>query len=220
VKGVIAGLSPRRIMALTALGILFWAGLLWLFYVAPKRAEVSRLGDEVAAAELRLVEAQAAHRPAGAGVPVSDVFRLVKAMPSSDDQAGLVLELTRLAASTGVELRSIALQAAAEDAAGATMIPVVVNVGGSYREITRFLTRTRLLVAVRQGRLRAKGRLFTVQSLELAESLTAGFPELDSTITLRAYVYDGPVVPEETPRRADESSELPSAGASASGGTD
>jgi Tfp pilus assembly protein PilO len=220
VKAKLASLSPRGIMALTAAGVLLWALLLWLFFVAPKRSEASRVADQVAAAELELAEAQAAaHQPSGAGVQVSDVFRLAKAMPASGDQAGLVLELTRLAAATGVELRSITLQPAAEGAGGATMIPVVLSLGGNYREITKFLTRARLLVAVRRGRLHAKGRLFTVQSLELAQSLTAGFPELDGTVSLSAYVYDGPIVPDESSKSGDQSSELPSSGASAAGGT-
>jgi len=78
-------------------------------------------------------------------------------------------------------------------------MPVAVVVEGSYREITRFLASTRKLVTVRRGKIRATGRLFTVQSVELSESNAEGFPLLDGTITLNAFVYDGPIVPPSAP---------------------
>jgi hypothetical protein len=201
-------------------GILLYAALLFLLYVSPKRSEASRLGDEIVAAELRLADAQLAARgrSGAGGAPVSDVLRLSKAMPSSTDQPGLVLELTRLAARSRVALRSVSSEPPVSGAGGATMIPVVVIVAGSYRQITTFLNRTRSLVAVRHGRLRAKGRLFAVQSVELVESVDAGFPRLDGTVTLNAYVYDGPIVPATPPSSGDQS-EVP-AGTSAAGGAD
>jgi hypothetical protein len=96
------------------------------------------------------------------------------------------------------------------------MVPVAVTVGGSFYKITRFLRRVRTLVTVRRGKLRATGRLFIVQDVELVESIAEGFPTLDATITLEAYVYDGPIAPAEAPQ--SDSEELqPSGGTSAAG---
>lgn len=196
----IASLSPRAMTALAIAAVIVYAAVVWLLLVAPKRSEASSLVEQIAAAEIRLAEAQAAaHRPSEAGVPVSDVFRLAKAMPASDDQPGLVLELSRLAKASGVTLRSITPQAPVTGAGGATTIPVAVTVGGSYFEIARFLQRIGALVTVREGRLHATGRLLTVQNIELVESATDGFPTLDATITLNSYVYDGPIVPAGEP---------------------
>jgi type II secretory pathway component PulM len=137
VKERFAALSPRTVLILAAVGVLLYAAVAWLLFVTPKRSETSRLGEDVAAAQVQLVQARAAaQRPGRTGAPVSDVFRLTKAMPSSGEQPGLVLELTRLATSTGVDLRSISLQPALEGAGGATMIPVVVVLGGTYRNVT------------------------------------------------------------------------------------
>lgn len=215
----VSSLSPRALLLLAAAGVLLYAAAAWFLWVSPKRSDVSRTTAELAAAEVRLEEARAAaHRPSGAGVPVSDVFRLAKAMPSSGDQAGLVLELTRLAERSGVALRSITPQAPAEGAGGATMVPVAVTVEGSFFEITRFLMRVRTLVMVRGGELRAKGRLFSVQNVELVESAVEGFPTLDATITLHAYVYDAPIAPPDVPE--GESEELqPTGGTAAAGST-
>lgn len=217
-KARIASLPPRALFALVAAAVLVYAVAAWFLVVSPKRFEVSSLGAEVALAEIRLAEARAAaNRPESAGVPVSDVFRLAKAMPRSDDQPGLVLELDRLARASGVTLGSITPQAPVLGAGGATMIPVAVTVGGTYFEISRFLTHTRGLVTVRRGKLRATGRLFTVQSVELVESAVGGFPLLDAAITLNAYVYDGPIVPLGALDAPAE--ELPTGGTSAAGGT-
>jgi Pilus assembly protein, PilO len=200
VKSRLEALSPRALIALGVGAVLLYSLVAWFLVVAPKRSVATSLGADVAAAELKLVGAQAtANQPQNGGVTVADVFRLVKAMPASADQPGLVLELDRLARSSGVVLGSITPQEPVVGEGGATMIPVAVVVGGSYRAITRFLASARKLVTVRHGKLRATGRLFSVQSVELSESNADGFPRLDGTITLNAYVYDGPIVPPSAP---------------------
>lgn len=214
-----AGLSPRATYALAGIAVLVYAAAVWFLVVSPKRAEVARLGDEVAAAEARLVAAQAAASrpaPAASPVPVADVLRLAKAMPSSGDQAGLVLELSALARRSGVTLRSISPGAATAGAGGATMIPVTVALDGKYFEIATFLRLARALVAVRGERVTATGRLLTVQSVELVESQSFGFPRLDGTIVLNAYVYDGPLPPATPPSSSDSPSDAdPSTSAAA-----
>src|SRR6185369_16586909 len=67
--------------------------------------------------------------------------------------------------------------------------------GGTYRQITRFIRAMRGLVALRGGNPYAKGRLFTVQGVDLTESKSKGFPNLDAVLLLNAHVYDGPIVP-------------------------
>lgn len=218
-RAQIAWLSPRALLGLAVGAALVYGIAVWFLFVSPKRAELSSANADVTAAELRLAEAQAAaNRPGGGGVPVSDVFRLAKAMPGSDDQPGLILELSRLARGSGVTLSSITPQAPVGGAGGATMVPVAVTIGGSYFEISRFLRRTRTLVAVRDGELRTTGRLFTVQNLALVESITDGFPLLDATMTLNAYVYDGPILPPDLPNEPEDA-DPSSSGSTAAGGT-
>jgi len=223
VKTKVAALSPRVLVALAVAGVLLWAALAWLLYVSPHRSEASRLDEQLAAARVELAQAQvAAHHPASAGAPVADVFRLATAMPASSDQAGLVLELSRLAAGSGVTLRSITSDSSAAGTGGTTMIPVTVTVGGKFGQIARFLGLARSLVVVRRGKLTATGRLLSPESVELAESLTGGFPKLDATIVFDAYVYDGPIVPVTPPTTGDQSqsgSTTPSGSAAATGAT-
>ena len=96
---------------------------------------------------------------------------------------------------------------------------MAVTATGSYRQITRFLQHTRALVGVRRGTVRARGRLLTMQAIELAESNTRKFPFLDATITLNAFVYDGPIVPPTPVTPPTTDSEDTSTGATAAGST-
>ena len=218
-KARIAALPPRAQIAIAAGAVLVYALALWFLLVAPKQAEATTVADDVIAAELRLVEARVTTtRPQTGGTRVSDVLRLAKAMPASADQPGLVLELDRLARSTGVKLGSITPREAVLTAGTPTAIPVVVTAEGSYRQITRFIRRARELVRVRGGNVRATGRLFAVQAVELTESNAKRFPYLDATITFNAFVYDGPIVPVAPPPSAEESEDT-SSGATAAGGT-
>jgi Tfp pilus assembly protein PilO len=202
VKARLAALPTRAQIAIALAAVLLYTAVLWFLVVGPKRSEATRLSDDVVAAQLDLAKAQLEQRRPAHAKPVtnvSDVLRLAKAMPSSADQAGLVLELDRLAQSSNATITAIAPQEEVIGASGATTIPVVVTVTGSYRQITRFLQRTRALVGVSGGRVRATGRLLTVQSVELVESQAKGFPYLNATITMNAFVYDGPIAPPAPP---------------------
>jgi Tfp pilus assembly protein PilO len=221
VKTRVAALPTRALVAIAIGGVVLYALVLWFLVVSPKRSEAATLADDVISAELQLGQAQlSAKRPhaTSSGTQVSDVLGLAKAMPSRADQPGLVLELDRLARATGITLGSITPRDPEIDSGGATTIPVVVTAEGSYRQITRFLARARGLVTFRRGRIRAKGRLFTLQAVELAESNAHGFPQLDATVTLNAFVYDGPIAPPAPPPSASDEEDL-STGASAAGST-
>jgi Tfp pilus assembly protein PilO len=219
-KARVAALPPRALLGIAAGAVLLYALVLWFLVVAPKQAEATTVSEDVIAAELQLADARvAASRPTQAtGTRVTDVLRLAKAMPTSTDQPGLLLELQLLARSTGVKLGSITPKEPMTNAGGPTAIPVVVTAEGSFRQVTRFVRRARELVRVRGGDIRATGRLFTVQAVELTESNAHGFPLLDATITLNSFVYDVPIVPVAPPPLAEGDDET-SAGTTAARGT-
>jgi Tfp pilus assembly protein PilO len=214
--------SKRTLVVVISAAVALWAVAMWFLFVSPKRAEATRLEADLVAAEAELMQARASAGQPG-GLPqtrVSDLFRLAKAMPSSGDQASLLLELDVLARRTNVALASVTLQEPAPLPSGTTAIPVAVTVSGSYREITRFLRQMRRLVSLSGGNPRAVGRLLTVQSVELTESKEDGFPRLDAAILLNAHVYDGPMAPAtpETPP-AEPGDELEDGTSAAAGAT-
>jgi Tfp pilus assembly protein PilO len=219
-KSRVSALPTRALVAIALGAVLLYALVVWFLVVSPKRSEAAALAEDVISAELELGRAQLeAKRPhaTAPGTQASDVLGLAKAMPSQADQPGLVLELDRLGRSAGITIGSITPRDLEIDGAGAATIPVVVTAEGSYRQITRFLARAKGLVLFRRGRIRAKGRLLTLQAVELAESNAHGFPLLDATITLNAFVYDGPIAPPAQPPSTSDEDEDVSTGASAAG---
>jgi Tfp pilus assembly protein PilO len=220
VRARVESLSPRVLLAVAGVAVLLYAAAAWFLVVSPKRADASDARVELAAAQSRLADAELALLQVGrGGAPVTDVFRLAKAMPSSDEQSGLVLELTRLAGASGLVLESITVESPVAAVGGPALRPVTVVVRGRYSEITNFLMRVRTLVTVKDGEINATGRLLSARSVALTESDTGDFPELDASIGFDAYVYDGPIAPAEVPEDETTEEEEVSTGASAVGST-
>jgi hypothetical protein len=137
-------------------------------------------------------------------------------MPSEPDMPGILLELARLAEESGIEFQSITPGAAT--AAGTFQrIPITLSFDGNFYELSDFLFRLRTLVGVRSSELYATGRLFSVSTVAFEESLQ-GFPDLQATLTVEAFVYgsDTPATtaPPATPTPA--AGETPAASAPAS----
>ncbi len=190
-------LSPRVLFGLVGGLLLVYAVFGWFVLVSPKRSEAAALKQEVAVAEQRVAAARAAaaRRDDTEPLAVADIFRLATAMPGTPDMPGILLELSRLAEETGIEFQSIAPQESTA-AGDFQQVPISLVFDGNFYELSDFLFRLRTLVGVHAGELHARGRLFSVKTLDFAES-GDGFPELIATMTVNAYVF-GTEVPAST----------------------
>ena len=188
-------LSPRALLIVVIGGVLVYGLVFWFVLVSPKRAEASALKTEVAALEITVTNARIAATPRSnedtKPIAVADIFRLAKAMPSTPDMAGILLELDRIAEETGIEFQSV-MPAASVLVGDYQTVPITLAFNGNFYELSDFLFRLRTLVGVRAGELRAAGRLFSVESISFAES-SKGFPELGATLSVVAYVYGSDV---------------------------
>jgi len=195
--------SPRTVYALAAAAILLYALAAWFLLVSPKRAEAARLQDDVVAAEQQVADARSTGGSKAPTTRASDLFRLAEAMPSSREQASLLLQLDAVAEQAGVTAGTVTIQDPTTLAGGTVAVPVTVTVTGSYRQISRYLTLTRRLVGLSGDRPNVVGRLLTAQSVALTASKEDGFPRLDAAILFNAHAYDGPVAPVTPPPGAD-----------------
>jgi Tfp pilus assembly protein PilO len=183
--------SLQVVLVVIALVAVAAAG--YLFVIGPKRSQAADLGRRLEATELQIAAARAragTARPATPvlpGVDAAELFRLTKAMPDSADMADVVLALDRIAADTGIALESIAPGAPAEGD-GYRTLPITLSFEGNFYNLSDFLFRLRTLVAVRDGKLTANGRLFNVQTITFGAG-QAGFPQLAATVTVNAYVF-------------------------------
>ena len=195
-------LSPPVLYGALAAGLLLYALVGWFVLVGPKRSEASRLDKELATTEASIQLARAAleRQDDGQPIAVADIFRLAKAMPNVADMPGILLELSRLADETGIEFRSITPQPPVV-VDSFQQVPISLVFDGNFYELSDLLFRLRTLVGVRSGELHALGRLFSVQTLDFAESQD-GFPSITATLTVNAYVYGTEVVAAGAPPAA------------------
>jgi Tfp pilus assembly protein PilO len=161
----------------------------WLL-IHPKRAEAARLGDEIELLEnqVRVATLNARKEETAVKIRVADLFALAKAMPDDEDMPGVILEVNATASAAGIEFVSIAPQTPIATATGYHVIPIALKFEGNYFDLTDFLFRLRNHVAVRDGRLAVRGRLFTLDMLDFHEG-AGGFPHIEADLTVAAYVY-------------------------------
>ncbi len=172
------------------LAIVLVGGLLVL--VKPKRDEGERLDGEIAALQTQVDAAvKARQNPAkkpDVEIRYADLFQLSKALPGTEDMPGIILELDSLAAASGVKFVAIAPQPEVSKSVYASL-PITFTFQGNYYDLTDFLYRVRNLVTVRDKTLTASGRLYTLDTLDMHEAPNSGFPNIEATLTLSAYVF-------------------------------
>ncbi|MGI8632638.1 MAG: hypothetical protein ACR2NA_08855 [Solirubrobacterales bacterium] len=102
------------LMAVPAVALL---AAFWFFVLAPKRAEVSTLSEQVTQLETEVSEAErAADLAESSKASFPDLYqalvRMGKAVPTDDDAGAFIVETNRLAKRTNLDFRSISLDSA------------------------------------------------------------------------------------------------------------
>lgn len=187
-------LSPAATAAIGVGVVLVIALGGWFLAISPQRSRTADLDKQVVAVEAEISAARSAQMEAANFQPIkaADLFRLTKAMPADSDMSGVLLELSRVAAETGIVFESIT--PGSTTAAGSFRVqPIDVVFSGDFYSLSDFLYRLRNLVAVQKGRLIANGRLFAVDKLQFVEG-DGGFPAIKALLTVSAFLYGtGPV---------------------------
>jgi Tfp pilus assembly protein PilO len=196
--------NPKAVVGLSAAGGLLLLALGFVMLVSPQRSKAADLREQTRSVESEI----AVRRAALAAKPkvrvttrASDLYRLTKAIPDRANMAGVLLEVNRLTAATGVELVAFTPSTVVLGK-GYNVQPVAVEVSGRYAQISTFLKRLRRTVTVKRGNLDASGRLFSVDAVEFVQDDKGKFPRIKSTITINAFVYAGgsaPATPTTTP---------------------
>jgi type IV pilus assembly protein PilO len=213
--------NPKVAIGAAVAGGLLLALAGWMLLVSPARSKSADLATQIQSTQSEITTrraAIAAKPKIQVDVRSSDLFRLTKAVPGRPDMPGIVLELNRLAAGTGVTFNAITPSAVVA-AQGYNVLPLSVVVNGRFGEVNTFLNRLRKLVTVRKGRLDASGRLFAIDNVAFAEEAEAKFPKVQATITLDAFVYAGGKPAADPNANPTDTSAPPASGAVAAGAT-
>jgi len=184
-----SSLSARQRLVATGVGLLLVVLATWFFVVSPKRAEAARLQTELQESQQRLEVARLEERSArDRARSLAALPTLKRALPDEVAMSGIIRELNRLAASSGLEFDSIT-PGAPELGQGFRVLPLSVELQGTFLRVSSFLRRLRRQVEPRRGALRADGRLYAVRTLQFVEGEST-FPSLRVTLELDAFVYD------------------------------
>jgi hypothetical protein len=191
--------ARRRLLAVVGLlaGGLAVLVLGLLLVVQPERDKVKSLHAQVDQAQTEIVSTQAS-RNGTTNVGATQIFQMSRAMPYTDDMPGILLSLSRTAASTSTALISVHPSPRMTLADGSAAIPLQIVLDGKYTGVQRFLQQLRAEVRVVRGSVRTNGRLFLVDQVQLTSS--SGSPtgtgpqsEMSATLNLVALDYAAPV---------------------------
>ncbi len=200
-------LTPKVVAALAMAAVAVVALVGWLGLVSPQRSMASDLDRQIATAKTQLAVAKST-TPSGAGDKAdgTSAAALTRAMPRQVEMAAVVRQLLGAAKRSNVRLDSVTPQAAVAQS-GYSAVPMDVVVTGRYFNVHRFLRHLRTQAGVAGGHVQASGRLFSVDSLDLAAG-DAKLPQLAAKIHLNAFTYSGSAAgaTPATPKTAPDSS--------------
>ncbi|MGD0166602.1 MAG: type 4a pilus biogenesis protein PilO [Gaiellaceae bacterium] len=180
-------------LAVVLAGLVVLAGGGYFLLIGPQKSQASSLTRQIADLNTKIRAGQSqAHQAAGLSkILVADNYKLQTAMPDTTDVAGLYLQLGAIAKDTGVSFDSIS-PGTVVDATTYQVIPLTLIFQGNFFDLSDFLHRLQSLVLVENGKLQARGRLFTIDQITFIEG-DAGFPQIKATIDAEAYAYGHPV---------------------------
>jgi Tfp pilus assembly protein PilO len=179
---------------------------IWILLVGPQRSKATKLDGDIASVQQQIDQRKAALQTPQANLHVkaSDVYRLTRAMPNSTDMSGIILTLNRLAAAHNLQFESIQPNPLVSQA-GFNVQPAAVQLQGRFGDVSAFLGDVRKLVDVSKRQLKATGRLFSVDQIELGKPDTKkSFPDVKATLTIDAFTFVGiaPALPSQSTQTA------------------
>jgi len=194
-------LRSKRLSKTTAIALIVGGDLVllllgWFMLVSPQRATAKTTATAVQAAEVQIEQARApaakptvVTQPKQPEIRTAYLYKLSKAMPTTTDMPNLLLELTQVVRSAGVQLSQLS-PTPTDPTTGATSI--TLNVSGDFYSLTDLLYRLRSLVAVHNGALEVSGRLFSITTVSLTPTGTGR--ALNASVVLNAFTFGAAAV--------------------------
>jgi hypothetical protein len=204
--------TARDRLVLIVLGVGAALAVMWFMVVAPERNKAQKLGSQLTAAQQALASARQTEQQAEAAkaaypAAYAALVRLGEAVPVNAQEPSLIYQLDQAANSRRVAFQALAASGAsagsaassatpapsasasgaAASGAAITPMPFSLTFNGNFFSLYNFLQNVGNFDTVNpDGKLNVKGRLLTVQGLQLQPSTTG--PGLTATVTATAYV--------------------------------
>jgi len=171
----------------------------WYFLLfSPTRTKISDLDDQIVAQQAALVTAKEevvrleSYKKTAPQSRV-EIVRLGKMLPMSEGIPSLIIELTRTADASGVDLNGIT-RGATVPGTPFGLQSVSLQVTGRFFDVEDFLYRLEAYVAFRNASFRVTGRLLEVKTMTItggAATESGAVAPLTVTVELNAYLWAG-----------------------------
>jgi Tfp pilus assembly protein PilO len=162
-------------------------GLIGYFVlVSPQNGRSHRATEQVQALEAQLLQLHQ-KPPKPVSPQAVDLFRLVKAMPDTNDMPGILRDLSRLARSSKVTIQTVTPTAQVPLPYGYGALPLTVALEGKFSNVSTFLARMRGQVRLGEKKLRVTGRLLVPNQIQLTSAKNGA--TVIATLSLDAFVY-------------------------------
>jgi type IV pilus assembly protein PilO len=175
----------------------------WYFLLfSPKQRELSDLDQQVQSAQSELTAAQAQvvqleSYKKTAPQSRAEIVRLGKMLPAAEGVPGLIIELTKTAEASGVDVASI-VRGTTTQGTPFGIQSLTLQVAGRFFDVEDFLYRLEEYVAFRNASFRVTGRLLQVTTLQMqpvSGAASGTSPELTVSVGLNAYLWGGTALP-------------------------
>src|SRR6266516_7133111 len=170
---------PPKLLALIAVGVLAVVLLVgWFAVVSPQHSKADSLDTQITSEQASLKVAQQLAQTSRVGKKQTTALRLLAAaLPTKLEMPSLLRQVQSLAVKSNVVLGGFTPSSPVA-LSGYEAVPIDITVTGRYLEIQHFLHRLRVHAGSTKGKVHATGRLFSVESLNLAPGV---LPQLSAT---------------------------------------
>jgi Tfp pilus assembly protein PilO len=191
---VIDRMSGRVSLLLVTIALLLILLLGWFVLISPESKKATKLGSEIDQTNVQLQAVTSLlqgpiRRESLASLRVSKT-----AVPDDAKMSQVLRQLSSAASAAGVELDSVAPQPLVA-VSGAEALPISLTVKGRYFAIQSFLLDLRKKAVLVGDKVRANGRLYTVDSIQFtgqapaADGTGGSNGDVQASLALNAFVY-------------------------------
>ncbi len=184
---MIERLNGRAALLISAAGLLLVVLVGWFGFVSPQRAKAEDLAVRIDQAEAQIAAAEAVAKTSLLRQSAKELATLRTAIPDEVRMSGILRQLSTASAASRVRVLSIAPQPRVA-AGAADAIPMSLGVEGRYFGIREFLRLLRTRADVKEETVRAKGRLFEIDSIQFTGGTTNG-GVIQATLAIKAFAF-------------------------------
>ena len=180
-------------LVLSVFAVLVVVGVGWFMLVSPQRSKVETLNVQIASLDAQLADAQHLLAAPNRRQTARTLAIAKRALPDTPQMSNVLRQFGAAAARSRTELDSIT-PGVAIAAAGASPLPMTVVVKGRYFGIQQFARLLRQSADLKKGKLAAKGRLYTIDSISFAGQAPAQPGQasngaITATLAMNAFTY-------------------------------